>query len=304
MSSPSQLHGVIPAMVTPFDANERIDYAALEEHIESYVAAGVHGISVAGSQGEFFALEHAERIDLVRRTVQAVRGRVPVYAGTGAVTTRESISLTKAAEADGAAVAMIITPYFVSPSAEELIAHYTAIARATSLPVLLYNNPPRTGGLNVLPATLAALSAQTNIVGIKDSSGDLSQMVDYLTGSEQRARVFIGRDTLILAGLLHGAAGPISPAANVFPRTVVRLYEAVKANRLDEARRLSDLLAPLRAAWAWGSFPVVIKEAMELVGRRAGPTRAPVRALSAEVRARLRCIVEQIQVEETAHRVS
>lgn len=299
MPSNTELCGVIPAMVTPFDAGLRIDYDALETHVEAYVSAGVRGVSVAGSQGEFFALDHAERVELVRRTVEATRGRVPVYAGTGAVTTRESIALTQAAEADGATVAMVITPYFISPSADELIAHYRAIARATRLPVLLYNNPPRTGGLNVTPSLLLRLADQENIVGVKDSSGDLTQMVDYLSVTEHRARVFIGRDTLILAGLLHGAAGPISPAASVFPRTVVRLYEAVRAGRLDEARQLSDLLAPLRAAWAWGSFPVVIKEAMDLAGRKAGPARPPVSALAPELRGRLRTIVQRIQSEET-----
>jgi 4-hydroxy-tetrahydrodipicolinate synthase len=300
MQTNSQFHGVIPAMVTPFDANDRIDYGSLETHIEAYISAGVHGISVAGSQGEFFALEREERLELLRRTVRSVRGRVPIYAGTGAVTTRETIELTKAAEVDGASVAMIITPYFISPNAQELIAHYRAVARSTRLPVLLYNNPPRTGGLNVAPATLAVLMEQDNIIGIKDSSGDLSQMVEYLCATQQRARVFIGRDTLMFAGLLHGAAGPISPAASVFPRTLVRLYEALRAGQLEEARRLSDLLAPLRAAWAWGSFPVVIKEAMELAGRRVGPARAPILPLSTEARARLKPIIERIQLEEFA----
>lgn len=298
MPTIADLHGVIPATVTPFDSHYHIDYGALHSAIDEYLAAGVHGISVAGSQGEFFALSQQERIELVARVVQHVDHRVPVYAGTGAVTTHESIALTQAAEAAGADVAMVITPYFIAPNRDELAAHFRAVAAATRLPLLLYNNPPRTGGLNLDAPFLATLGDVPNIIGIKDSSGDLTQLAEYLLLTGQRARVFIGRDTLTFSGVLHGASGVISPAANVFPRTVVRLYAALRTERLAEARRLSELLAPLRAAWAWGSFPVVIKEAMELAGRAAGPARPPIQGLSTEVRARLRQIVERIGAEE------
>ena len=258
----AHLHGVIPACVTPFNADGSIDEGAARNHIADYLAAGVHGISVAGSQGEFYALDDTERLRLLQIAAEVVGGRVPIYAGTGATTTRASIRLTQAAEANGATVAMVITPYFISPNADELAEHYLAIARATRLPVILYNNPPRTGGLNVPPALLNRLATQDNIIGIKDSSGDLTQLTEYLVSSNYRHRVYIGRDTLILSGILQGAAGAISPAANVFPRLVTKLYALARAGELEAARALSDLLQPLRAAWAMGSFPVVIKESM------------------------------------------
>ena len=186
--------------------------------------------------------------------------------------------MTREAEAMGADCALVITPYFVQPTADELVQHFTAIAKATKLPVMLYNNPPRTQ-VNILPSTLARAMAADNVVGIKDSSGDLTQSIEYLLSAPRRALLFSGRDTIALAMMVHGAAGMISPAANVFPRLMVRLYDAFRAGNITEATRLSDVLAPLRAAWALGSFPVVIKEAMALAGRSAGPARPPIAPL-------------------------
>lgn len=290
----SKFHGVVPAMATPFTADHRLDEARVSELIESYIAAGVHGISVAGSQGEFFALDANEHIRLIELSMRAIDGRVPLYAGTGGATTRQAIALTQAAESLGVDLALVITPYFVQPSQDELVAHYTAVARATRLPVMLYNNPPRTA-VNVLPATLARCMREAdNIVGVKDSGGDLTQSIEYLLEAPRPALLFSGRDTIALAMMFHGAQGTISPAANVFPELMVRMYDALRAGRLDEARRISDVFAPLRAAWAWGSFPVVIKEAMRLAGRDAGPTRPPIAGLPPQVRDKLAAVVERI----------
>jgi 4-hydroxy-tetrahydrodipicolinate synthase len=290
----SKFHGVVPAMATPFTADHRLDEGRVGELIDSYIQAGVHGISVAGSQGEFFALDTAEHIRLLELSTRAIDGRVPLYAGTGGATTRQAIALTQAAEAMGADLALVITPYFVQPSQEELAAHYIAVAKATKLPVMLYNNPPRTS-VNVLPATLArCMQAADNIVGMKDSGGDLTQSIEYLLTAPRPALLFSGRDTIALSMMFHGAQGTISPAANVFPELMVRMYDALRAGNHDEALRLSNVFAPLRAAWAWGSFPVVIKEAMALAGRSAGPTRPPVAALPEKARADLAAVVTRI----------
>jgi 4-hydroxy-tetrahydrodipicolinate synthase len=300
--SKKTFHGVVPAMATPFTADERLDEGRLRDLIAWYLGCGVHGISLAGSQGEFFALDEAEHIRLMEVAVEAVGGRVPIYAGSGAVTTQKSIRLTQAAEAIGVDLAMIITPYFVQPTQDELVEHYTSIAKATRLPVMLYNNPPRTS-VNVLPPTLARCMRHAgNIVGIKDSSGDVTQSVEYLLLTDGRALLFSGRDTVALSLLLHGGHGTISPAANVFPRLMVRLYDAFRAGDIAEARRISDVFAPLRAAWAWGSFPVVIKEAMALAGHGAGPARGPIMALPEKKRADLKAVVETIMSEERRER--
>lgn len=293
-----KFHGVIPAMATPFTADQRIDEARLVELIDWYIGKGLHGISVAGSQGEFFSLEYDEHIRLLEITAKAVNGRVPIYAGTGAVTTRGAIKLTQAAEAIGVDLALVITPYFVQPSQDELVTHYTAIAKATKLPVMLYNNPPRTS-VNVMPPTLVrCMKAAENICGVKDSNGDLTQAVEYLLLTDRKSLLFSGRDTVFLSMLVHGGTGTISPAANVFPKLVLRLYDSAKKGDWKEAGRINDLLAPLRAAWAWGSFPVVIKEAMTLAGQSAGPARAPILGLSPQKLADLKLVVDKIQSEE------
>lgn len=290
----SKFHGVVPAMATPFTSDHRLDEARVGELIDGYIRAGVHGVSVAGSQGEFFALDADEHIRLLELSMRAIDGRVPLYAGTGGATTRQAIALTKAAETIGADLALVITPYFVQPTQDELVSHYTAVARATRLPVMLYNNPPRTS-VNVTAATLArCMAAADNIVGVKDSGGDLTQSIEYLLTAPRPALLFSGRDTIALAMMFHGAQGTISPAANVFPELMVQLYDALRAGNHAEALRVSNIFAPLRAAWAWGSFPVVIKEAMALAGRSAGPTRPPIAPLSEKVRADLAAVVARI----------
>jgi 4-hydroxy-tetrahydrodipicolinate synthase len=293
-----KFHGVIPAMATPFGKDGQVDHGLVRDLIGWYLDCGVHGISVAGSQGEFFSLDEDEHIKLLETTVKTVSGRVPIYAGSGGVTTQKSIRITQAAERIGVDLGLIITPYFVQPTQDELVEHYTAIAKATRLPIMLYNNPPRTS-VNVLPSTLVrCMKAAENIVGIKDSSGDVTQAVEYRLLTDGRALLFSGRDTIALSLFMHGGDGTISPAANVFPRLMVRLYDAFRGGDLDEARRLSDVFAPLRAAWAWGSFPVVIKEAMALAGHSAGPTRRPILPLSEARRADLKAVVDKIMREE------
>jgi len=280
-------------MATPFTADGELDEPRVGELVAWYLESGVHGLSVAGSQGEFFSMNEIERRRLLELTLAAVGGRVPVYAGTGGVTTRDAIAATQAAAAAGADLALVITPYFIQPSQDELVEHYTRIARATSLPVMLYNNPPRTS-VNVLPMTLARCMVVPNVVGMKDSSGDLTQSIEYLLKAPRPALLFSGRDTIALAMMLHGAQGAISPAANVFPRLMVRMYDAARAGDFAAARHISDVFAPLRAAWAMGSFPVVIKEAMALAGHGAGPARAPILPLPPASRDALRAIIERI----------
>jgi 4-hydroxy-tetrahydrodipicolinate synthase len=291
-----RFHGAIPAMVTPFDSDFQLDEDRIRELIEGYLAAGVHGISVAGSQGEFFMLKNEERLRLIEIAVATVNKRVPVYAGTGAVTTSETIELTNAAESLGADIALLITPYFIQPNDEELFEHYGAVSAETKLPLLLYNNPPRTS-VNISVPLFARCATLDNIAGIKDSSGDLTQFAEYMRTTGGNKLGFSGRDTLTLTMMMHGCDGAISPAANVFPELVVKQYESAREGNWDAAREAHDILAPLRAAWALGSFPVVIKEAMSIVGRDAGPTRPPIAELSPAARAQLTDVLDGIRAK-------
>lgn len=291
-----RFHGAIPAMVTPFDSDFQLDEDRIRELIEGYLAAGVHGISVAGSQGEFFMLKNEERLRLIEIAVATVNKRVPVYAGTGAVTTSETIELTNAAESLGADIALLITPYFAQPNDEELFEHYGAVSAATKLPLLLYNNPPRTS-VNISVPLFARCATLDNIAGIKDSSGDLTQFAEYMRTTGGNKLGFSGRDTLTLTMMMHGCDGAISPAANVFPELVVKQYESAREGNWGAAREVHDILAPLRVAWALGSFPVVIKEAMSIVGRDAGPTRPPIAGLRPAARAQLTDVLDGIRAK-------
>jgi len=292
-----RFHGVIPAMATPFSKSGNMDIPRVSALIDDYIEAGVHGISVAGSQGEFFALDFEERKQLIEASTKVIDGRVPLYAGTGGVTTDESIRLTQVAENAGADVALVITPYFIQPTQSELIEHFVTVAKSTKLPVLLYNNPPRTA-VNILPSTVAeCMSRAPNILGVKDSSGDVTQAIEYLLQTDNKGLLFSGRDTISLSLMLHGGHGMISPAANVFPEIMVSFYNEIQDGNYMEARRLSDILAPLRAAWALGSFPVVIKEAMNCVGRGAGYTRSPIRSLEPGDLSKLKNVIARIKSE-------
>jgi 4-hydroxy-tetrahydrodipicolinate synthase len=288
-------YGIIPAMVTPLTADDRINEGALRRLTNHLIDGGCHAVFAVGSQGEFWAFTAEEKQRVWEVVVEETRGRVPVYAGTAAVTTREAVALTRLAEKAGVDAVSVLTPYFISPSDGQLIDHYKAIADSTRLPLLLYTNPARTG-VKLSVGLVAKLAEVPNIVGIKDSSGDLELAAEYIRAAPEKFSVLMGRDTLIYAGLLYGARGAIAATANVKPRLVADIYDKFLAGDYDGARRAQQALAPLRLAFSWGTFPVVIKEALDLMGMEGGPGRAPVGPLSAEQRERLKGVLQDMGV--------
>lgn len=290
-----QALGIIPALVTPLDGDEQIDEAALRRLVNHVIAGGVHGLFAIGSQGEAYALEPNEKMRVMEIVVDETRGRVPVYAGTGAVTTREAIALTAMAERMGVNAVSVLTPYFISPNADELYDHYTAIAKSTGLPILLYTNPARTG-VPLTPDLAVRLSRVENIVGIKDSSGDLTLTSEYIRRTPADFAVLAGRDTLIYTTLVSGGKGAIAATANVVPGLVVEIYNAYQVHDLDRARAAQNRLAPLRLAFEMGTFPVVIKEALALMGICSSRAKAPVKSLSENKRADLAKILKELEV--------
>ena len=287
--------GIIPAMVTPIDAVGRINESAVRKLTNHLIDGGVHGLFPVGSQGEFFALTFEQKRETIRIVVDETRGRVPVYAGTGAVTTREAIETTKMAQDWGVSAVSVITPYFLVPSQKELIAHYTAIAKACpDLPILLYSNPERTQ-VPFPTATVLELAAVDNIVGIKDSSGDMSLTGEYIRLTRgMNFHVLMGRDTLIYAALCYGAAGSICATGNVDPRVPVEIYEAFLVGDHKRALDAQFRLAPLRIAFGLGTFPGVIKEALTMMGIDAGPAILPVGPLTPENREKLRKVLAEM----------
>ncbi|NPV54945.1 MAG: 4-hydroxy-tetrahydrodipicolinate synthase [Firmicutes bacterium] len=289
-----EIKGIIPPIVTPLTDSEELDEQGLRRVCNLMIDAGVHGIFPLGSQGEFWAFDMEEKRRILEIAVEEVGGQVPVYAGTGGATTREAIKLTKMAESIGVDCVSVITPYYIYPSQDELYEHYTAIAGATALPIILYNNPGRTGGVNLKPETVKRLSKIDNIIGIKDSSGDLGQTSELIRLTGDDFAVLAGRDTQILAVLVYGGKGAVAATANVAPRLVVEIYERFIKGDIEGALRAQRTLAPLRNAFGLASFPVVVKEAMNLIGWPSGPARSPVGRIAGEARVKLIEILKEL----------
>jgi len=287
------VRGIIPAMVTPLNRDETVDEDGIREIVNFLIDSGVHGVFVCGSQGESYALTEDEKRRVIEIAVDEVNGRVPVYAGTGAVTTEMSIELSRYAVDVGADAVTIVTPYFIKPSQDELYMHYRRIAESVDIPVLIYNNPGRTN-VNLEAETVKKLAEIDNIVGIKDSSGDLTLTAQYIMECPDDFAVLAGRDSLILATLLYGGKGAVAATANVAPKILVGIYESFIEGDLEKARELQFKILPLRLAFNLGTFPVVVKEAMMLMKKPSGPAKSPVSLLPEDRRVKLKSILEEI----------
>ncbi|SDF77257.1 4-hydroxy-tetrahydrodipicolinate synthase [Sporomusa acidovorans] len=287
-----EVRGIIPAVITPLTPEGRFNEQAMRKLINYLIDGGVHGLFVVGTTGEFYGLTPEEKQEILRVTIDETKGRVPVYAGTNGITTRESVMLTQLAEDCGVDAVSVLTPMFITPNQSQLIDHFKTIAANTSLPVVLYNNPPKTG-VNLAASTVAKLAEVPNIVSIKDSSGDLTLTAEYirLTQGRKDFNVLVGRDTLIYGALCYGAAGSIASCANVAPRLCADIYEKFMAGDLKGSLEAQFTLAPLRLAFTNGTFPAVIKEALTLLGIEAGPCMDPVGPMTDAERENLRQVL-------------
>jgi 4-hydroxy-tetrahydrodipicolinate synthase len=277
--------GSIVAIVTPF-RNGKVDERALGDLIEFQIAHGTAGIVPCGTTGESATLSHGEHDRVVALTVEAVKRRVPVIAGTGSNSTDEAIALTKHAKQAGADGALLITPYYNKPTQEGLFRHYKAVAEAVDLPLVLYNIPGRTG-VNLLPATVARLVSSPNIVGIKEGSGSVQQTSDIVQMCGERITVLSGDDPLTLPIMALGGKGVITVTANLLPGEMSAMAAAALANRWDEARRLHYKLSPLFAALFLETNPIPVKEALGLMGKIDPEVRLPLCPLMPDNRDRL-----------------
>lgn len=289
-----KLRGIIPPVVTPMTADQEVDLPGLRKHIDLMLNRGVHGIFVLGTTGEFYALEEWEKQRVVADAIAHVAGRSPVYAGTGAETTREVIRLTKMAEREGVAGVSVITPYFIKPNQTEIADHFRRIAESTALPVVLYNNPATCGGVSIDPETCAKLAEVPNIIGIKDSSGDLQNTIEIIRQTpREKFSVLNGRDTLIHAALQAGAQGAIPASCNIAPDLCVGIYESFVQGEMEAAREFQSRLHGVRMAMSLGTGNSAVKEAMALLGRSAGPMRSPVLPFGEVQKAKLKTILEK-----------
>ena len=288
------IRGIIPAMVTPMTEDEELDERGLAHLIDHLIGQGVHGVFTLGTAGESWALSTEEKKQVFEWTVGYTDGRVPVYLGTAANSTREAIELAIAAESAGANCLSVLTPYFINPDPEEMANHYGEIARSIGIPVLLYDLPSRTGNTLSVDLVMDLYSAHENIVGLKDSSGDLTKTLEYLRRAPNGFRMIMGRDTLIYAALMHGAAGAIAASANVAPELGVAIYEKFQCGELEGALAAQKALAPLRLAFGLGTHPAMLKAGAELMGIAVGPPRRPVSRLSDSDRDSLKAVLVEM----------
>ena len=273
-----EIKGIIVPILTPMHEDETVNYEELVNQIERLIAAGVHGIFVFGTNGEGYILDEEEKAEIIRVAVKAVNGRVPVYAGTGCVSTRDTIRMSRKAKELGADVLSIITPSFAAASQEELIQHYETVANAVDMPILLYNIPARTGN-KLLPETVQALCRDVeNIVGAKDSSGDIENLKAYIRLTrelDKEVAILAGNDGAILTCLKEGGAGGIAGRANIWPETVAKIYDCFKAGDLEGAQAAQDAIAILQQTFKYGNPNTIIKTAVALQGHPVGKCRAP-----------------------------
>ncbi|MBP3039028.1 4-hydroxy-tetrahydrodipicolinate synthase [Bacillaceae bacterium Marseille-Q3522] len=271
-----EIKGIITAMVTPFDQNQDLDSDATKQLIRKLIDAGVNGIFILGTNGEFHVLTETEKLAFAKLVMEEVNKRVPVYVGTGGNSTREVISLSKKMEALGADALSVITPYFLVPSQREVIQHYKAVAESVNIPIVLYNIPKNTG-MNLEPETVAELAKVKNIIAIKDSSGKIENMEKYIQMTKaEDFSVLSGSDSLILKALKIGASGAIAGTSNLLTEIDVSIYQNFIKGDIEAAEKAQQDIEALRAVLKLGTVPSVLKKAIELSGIPVGPARYPV----------------------------
>jgi 4-hydroxy-tetrahydrodipicolinate synthase len=267
--------GIITPIVTPMTDDERINEKELRAQVNRLIGSGISGLFALGTNGEVYALTREEKLQVLGIVVDETRKRVPVYAGTGCIGTKETIALSQEAKAAGADVLSIISPYFVAVSQEDLYRHYSAIAESVDLPIVLYNIPGRTGN-NIDYTTVRKLAIRyENIVGIKDSSGSFDNTLRYIEDTDPRLSVLAGNDSLILWTLLAGGCGAIAGWSNVYPELIVSIYTLWEQGKMAEANQRQISIRPLRDVMKLGNPNSVVKRAMNLLGYPVGPAREP-----------------------------
>ena len=293
---PTQIKGIIPPIVTPMNADESVNIPELRNQVERQIAGGVHGIFPFGTNGEGYILSLKEKEEILEAVVDQVKGRIPVYAGSGCISTQDTIYMSKRAEELGADVLSIITPSFAVASQKELYDHYVEVAKHVNIPIVLYNIPPRTGN-KLLPETVAKLAKDVDVImGAKDSSGDRDNLKAYIDLTQDLGKdfsVLAGNDGNILFCLQNGGKGGIAGRANLWPKTVASIYNYFVAGELDKAQQAQDAVAALQRVFKFGNTNTIIKKAVNLLGYPVGDCRKPFNYLCEEGVAELKQVLKE-----------
>ena len=285
--------GMATAIVTPMAADGSIDYEALGRFIEFQIENGINALVVMGTTGENATLEPWEQKEVIRFVVEKVNHRVPVIAGTGTNNTAHVLQNTKNACEVGADAVLVVTPYYNKGTQKGLITHFTAVADASSVPVILYNVPSRTG-VNLLPKTVAELAKHPNIVAIKEASGSMAQLVELMALCGDQIDVYSGEDALTVPMLAMGAAGTISVLSNVAPKESVAMTDAFFAGKIEEAAQWQCKLLPLINALFSEVNPIPVKAAVSALGFGEDYLRLPLTPMEAGHREVLLCEMRKL----------
>lgn len=273
-----EIKGIIPPIITPMNDDESINVAELRAQVNRQIEGGVHAIFCFGTNGEGYILNGKEKELVLRTVIEETNGRVPVYAGTGCISTKETIEQSKMAQSLGADVLSIITPSFAAASQNELYEHYKAVAEAVDMPIVLYNIPARTGNA-LAPATVARLAQIDNIVGAKDSSGNFTNILAYIDAGKSKKNgtfsTLSGNDQLIIWNLLAGGTGGIAGCANVYPHVMASIYNLFMEGKIEEAKAANASIASFRACFKYGNPNTIVKTAVAMLGYNVGKCRAP-----------------------------
>lgn len=282
-----ELKGIIPPIVTPMndDAEQSVNLEVLRQQVERQLAGGVHGLFPCGTNGEAFILSTKEKEAVIETVIDQVKGRVPVYAGTGCISTADTIYMSKRAEEMGADVLSIITPSFALASQKELYDHYVAVAKHVNIPIVLYNIPARTGN-RLLPETVRALCKDVDVImGAKDSSGDIENLKAYIRVTQdldKKVAILAGNDGSILTCLKEGGAGGIAGRANLYPKTLASIYDKFVAGDIEGAEAAQASITGIQRAMKLGNPNTVIKLATAMLGNPVGEPRRPFNYLCDE----------------------
>jgi 4-hydroxy-tetrahydrodipicolinate synthase len=295
--------GVGTALVTPFRKDGSIDEAAVRRLARRQIDGGVHFLSPVGTTGEAPTLSHTEKLRIIELVVEEAAGRVPVLAGAGGYDTRETIALVRDIEKIGADGILSVTPYYNKPTQEGLYQHYAAIAESTSLPIILYNVPGRTG-VNIDVATVVRLSAVPNIVGVKEASGNVVQMCEIFAAAPGEFILLSGDDPLTVAAMAVGGRGVISVASNVAPSEMAQVVEMAEKDDYAGARRLHTWLLPLLQVNFVESNPIPVKAAMAAMGLLDEHYRLPLVPPSAAAREKVVRVLQNLKMLGAAAGVS
>jgi len=268
--------GSMPALVTPFTADGKVDEKAFRDLVEWQIEEGSHGLVPVGTTGESPTLSHEEHKRVIEICIDQAKGRVPVVAGAGSNNTEEAIELAVHAEKAGADALLVVTPYYNKPNQRGMFAHFSAIAQAVSIPIFIYNIPGRSI-VDMTPETMAALAqAHKNIVGVKDATAKMDRVTEQRAACGENFIQLSGEDITALGFMAHGGQGCISVTANVAPRLCSEFQEACMAGRFDDALKIQDKLAPLHKAMFIEPNPGGAKFALSLLGKMENHLRSPL----------------------------